>query len=130
MTGRFNPIHHAGMKAPTSSRVPANRDSKSQQTQRVAKPFHQVLQNQLFKTSHHAEVRMQQRGIQLKGEQLSKMNDAIDKAASRGGSESLILMNGTAFIVNVKNRTIVTAMEPSSLQNHVITQIDSAIIVQ
>lgn len=91
--------------------------------------FEQLLQANLLKFSHHAEVRLQERGIQMKPEQMRKLEDAVQKAEAKGAKESLILMKEAAFIVNVKNRTVVTALDGSSLSQHVFTQIDSAVIV-
>lgn len=51
------------------------------------------------------------------------------KSAAKGAKESLILMQDMAFIVNVKNRTVVTAMDSESMKDNVFTQIDSAVII-
>ncbi|KPV60674.1 flagellar biosynthesis protein [Paenibacillus sp. A3] len=91
--------------------------------------FDTMLQNQLVRFSHHAEERLRQRGIQLGPEQLVKLNTAIDKAASKGAKDSLMLINDTALIVNIKNRTVVTAMDGASMKDNVFTQIDSAMII-
>ena len=76
-----------------------------------------------------AEMRMQQRGMAVQPEQWSKIEAALDQAASKGAKESLVLLNDMALIVNVQNRTIVTAMQGSAMKNNIFTQIDSAIII-
>lgn len=91
--------------------------------------FKDVLQDKLVKFSHHAEVRLQQRGIHLHTEQLAKLESAIDKVAAKGAKESLILFKDMALIVNVKSRTVVTAMDGASVENNVFTKIDSAVII-
>ncbi|TBL77732.1 TIGR02530 family flagellar biosynthesis protein [Paenibacillus thalictri] len=91
--------------------------------------FQSVLQNSLVKFSHHAEQRLQQRGIQLKPEQLAKIQSAIDKADSKGAKDSLMLLNDMALIVNIQNRTVVTAIDGSSLKDNIFTKIDSAVII-
>ena len=53
----------------------------------------------------------------------------MDKAAQKGSQDSLILMNDTALVVSVKNRTVVTAMDGASMKDNVFTNIDSAVIV-
>ena len=68
-------------------------------------------------------------GIRLENEQMAKIEAAIDKAAAKGAKESLLLMNDLALIVNVKNRTIVTAMDGQSMRDNVFTQIDSAVVI-
>jgi flagellar operon protein len=91
--------------------------------------FQDVLNDQLIKFSHHAEMRLQQRGIHLGEEQMAKIQNAVDKAAAKGARESLILIQDLALIVNIKNRTVVTAMDGSSMKDNVFTQIDSAVVV-
>ncbi len=93
------------------------------------KPFAQVLGDNLLKLSNHAAKRLEQRGIELKTEQMKQIGSALDKAAAKGAKESLILMQDMAFIVNVKNRTVVTAMDSASMKDNVFTQIDSAVII-
>lgn len=94
-----------------------------------SRSFKDVLQETVVRLSQHAEARLQQRGIQLIPEQMAKIQAAIDKAATKGAKESLVLMDDIALIVNVKNRMIVTAMDRDSMKDNVFTQIDSAIII-
>ncbi|MEK3786592.1 MULTISPECIES: TIGR02530 family flagellar biosynthesis protein [Paenibacillus] len=94
-----------------------------------AKPFNEILQEQAVKLSGHAAKRLEQRGIELRTEQMDQINSALDKAAAKGAKESLILMNNVALIVNVQNRTVVTALDEQSMKNNVFTQIDSAVII-
>lgn len=91
--------------------------------------FKEVLDRNVLKFSHHAEVRMKQRGITLKPDVLTKIGTAIDDAAAKGAKDSLILYRDIAMIVNVPSRTVVTAMDGNSLKGNVFTQIDSAVIV-
>ncbi|NHN28378.1 TIGR02530 family flagellar biosynthesis protein [Paenibacillus agricola] len=91
--------------------------------------FQEVLQSQMVHFSHHAEQRLQQRGIEFQPEQLAKIHAAIDHAASKGAKDSLMLINDTALIVNIKNRTVVTAMDEASMKNNLFTKIDSAVII-
>ncbi|MCL6460112.1 MAG: flagellar biosynthesis protein [Gorillibacterium sp.] len=94
----------------------------------TTKSFGDVLRGEL-KLSRHAELRLKQRGVNLKPEQMEQIRSAIDKAEAKGAKDSLILMKDMALIVNVKNRTIVTAMDGASMKENVFTQIDSAIIL-
>ncbi|WP_223066776.1 TIGR02530 family flagellar biosynthesis protein [Paenibacillus caui] len=91
--------------------------------------FKELLGHELVRFSNHAAKRMEQRGIELRPEQLGKIGQAIDNAAAKGAKESLILMKDMAFIVNVGNRTVVTAMDGNSMKDNVFTQIDSAVII-
>ncbi|EHS57875.1 TIGR02530 family flagellar biosynthesis protein [Paenibacillus sp. Aloe-11] len=106
--------------------IPQNRTNP---VPKNAKPFDQVLQEQVVKLSNHAAKRLEQRGIELRSDQMEKINSAVDKAAAKGAKESLILMQDMALIVSVPNRTVVTAMDKQSMEDNVFTQIDSAVII-
>jgi flagellar operon protein len=82
-----------------------------------------------LKFSQHALDRMQSRGISFKPEELTRLNEAVDKAAKKGSKESLVLMGDNALIVSVKNRTVVTAMDREAMKENVFTNIDSTVIL-
>lgn len=82
-----------------------------------------------LKFSAHASQRMQDRKISLDSQTMLRVNEAIDKAAAKGVEDTLVLTNGAAFIVNVPNRTVVTAMDRGALSGNVFTNIDGAVIV-
>ncbi|WNR46650.1 TIGR02530 family flagellar biosynthesis protein [Paenibacillus roseipurpureus] len=106
---------------------------RTPEQQQVSSPgsstFQKIFQDQFIRFSHHAEVRIKERGIQLKPEQLEKLNKAIDKAASKGAKDALMIVAGNGYIVNVPNRTVVTALDGQSMNEHVFTQIDSAMFI-
>jgi flagellar operon protein len=79
-----------------------------------------------LKFSGHAQTRMISRDISLDDNQLQRLEQAIDKLAEKQGNNSLVLMDDTAFIVNVPNRTVITLFDKSQIQENVITNIDSA----
>ncbi|WP_235233864.1 TIGR02530 family flagellar biosynthesis protein [Paenibacillus alkaliterrae] len=91
--------------------------------------FQKMLDAQVLKFSHHAEVRMQQRGIKLQPESLTKIMNAVEEAASKGAQDSLVVFRDIAMIVNVPSRTVVTAMDGGQMKSNIFTQIDSAIIL-
>ncbi|WP_248926369.1 TIGR02530 family flagellar biosynthesis protein [Paenibacillus hamazuiensis] len=126
MTERISVGHlYPNARPPASTK----RISGQENAANTGKSFQNLLQDSLVRFSHHAEVRLQQRGIQLKPEQLAKIESAIDKAAAKGAKDSLMLLNDMALIVNIKNRTVVTALDGSSMKDNVFTQIDSAVII-
>lgn len=91
--------------------------------------FRDILSRQQLRFSHHAEQRLQQRGIQLLPDQVARIANAVDQAAAKGAKDSLVLFRDIAMIVNVPNRTVVTAMDGNSMKEHIFTQIDSAVVV-
>jgi flagellar operon protein len=91
--------------------------------------FDGLLKANSLKFSHHAEMRMRQRGITLNAEQLSQIVGAVEQAGAKGAKDSLVLFRDIAMIINVPSKTVVTAMEGKAFQGNVFTQIDSAVII-
>jgi flagellar operon protein len=60
--------------------------------------------------------------------QLVRLEQAVDRAASKGGRDSLVMMDDTALVVSVKNRTVITALHREQARDNVFTNIDSAVI--
>ena len=79
--------------------------------------------------SHHASRRLASRRIDLSGPDLARLAKATDQAASKGARDSLVLMDGLGLIVNVPNRTVVTALDVDRMDEGVVTHIDSTIFV-
>jgi flagellar operon protein len=77
--------------------------------------------------SNHAQKRMQSRDIQLSDENVNRLSNAIDKAEKRGGKSSLVMVDDLAFIVNVRDRTVVTALDTNQRGEGVFNQIDSVV---
>lgn len=91
--------------------------------------FGEVLEERLntsmVKFSGHAMERVRERGISLREEDLDKLEGAVTSVAAKGGNESLIMVGEAAFVVSVKNRTVITAFDRRSLDENVFTRIDS-----
>lgn len=82
-----------------------------------------------LKFSAHAKARLAARNINLSPADLTKIGSAVDKAAQKGARDSLIMMDGLALVVSVKNKIVVTALDNRSMKEHVFTNIDSAVII-
>ena len=82
-----------------------------------------------LKFSAHATQRLNERKIQLDQATMAKVNEAVDKAAAKGLEDTLILTPNSALIVNVGNRTVITAMDRGQLQGNVFTNIDGAVVI-
>ena len=88
-----------------------------------------IESNEKLKFSKHADERLATRNISLTREQVERLSEGTRKAEEKGINESLMLMDGLAFIVNVKNNTVVTAMDSSNTNERIFTNIDGAVIV-
>jgi flagellar operon protein len=95
--------------------------------------FDRVLENQIergeaLKFSAHAQNRLLHRHISLTPQQMDRLQHGVDEANKKGARDSLVMLDHLAFVVNVPNRTVVTAMDNPAQRGAVFTQIDSAII--
>ncbi|OGU68163.1 MAG: flagellar protein [Stygiobacter sp. RIFOXYC12_FULL_38_8] len=95
----------------------------------TANQFDAIFKEELekIKFSNHAMKRLESRNIQLSETELGKIKDAVSKAESKGSKDSLIMMDKTAFIVNIPNKTVVTAIEVANSNESVFTNIDSVV---
>ena len=94
--------------------------------------FQEILQsksNEQLKFSKHAAVRLENRGIELTDAQLERLNDGARKAGQKGIRDSLVIVDDLAFIVNVPNKTVVTAMNSRETEENVFTNINGAVIM-
>ena len=78
--------------------------------------------------SRHALERVQRRGIELDASTLGRLSEGVGRAAGKGSRDSLVLVDGTAFVVSVNNRTVITAVGSEHMKDNVFTNIDSAVI--
>ena len=78
--------------------------------------------------SAHATARLRQRGIELTDAQHVRLENAVDRAARKGSKDALVMMDDTAMVVSVKNRTVITALPKELARDNVFTNIDAAVI--
>jgi len=92
--------------------------------------FGAVLRERItgLKFSAHAEDRIRQRGIDISVNELERLGSAVERAAGKNCRDSLVLVDDKAFVVSVKNRTVITALSGSSVKEGVFTNIDSAVV--
>ena len=81
-----------------------------------------------LKFSAHAQQRIERRGISLDQSTLDRLEGGVQRAAAKGARDSLVLVDDTAFVVSVPNRTVITAVDREHMREQVFTNIDSAVI--
>ena len=81
-----------------------------------------------LKFSKHALGRLNDRNIELNTEQLERLQVGAEKAGRKGIRDSLVIVDQLAFIVNVPNQTVVTAMDSTSTDENIFTNINGAVI--
>ncbi|GMA49033.1 hypothetical protein GCM10025857_03900 [Alicyclobacillus contaminans] len=79
-----------------------------------------------LKVSAHASERISQRGVTMTAQDWLQVSQAVDRAEAKGCKDAYVLYGNTGFVVNVPNRTVVTAMVH---QDHtIVTNIDSVVM--
>ena len=78
--------------------------------------------------SNHAVQRLQRRGISVEPGTLQRLDEAVGRAAGKGARDAVVFVDGTAFVVSVRNKTVITAVDRDHMRDHVFTNIDSAVI--
>ena len=109
--------NNSSVKIQNPNRIPAG------------KSFREVLDsvksNELV-FSKHANERLLSRNIDLSEAQLERLQNGTRRAEEKGIKESLVMVDNLAFIVNVRNNTVITAVNEKD--DKVFTNIDGAVI--
>lgn len=63
--------------------------------------------------------------MNLTGELKVSLDEAFNELSAKGAKNSLVLTNEGAFVVNVPNRTLVTAIGLEEMRSGIVTNIDS-----
>lgn len=135
MIDKLNPLMPPGSPIePISSNKPAERVAQVDKNSNQAfdPRFQDFLQTELNRSqelrfSAHAERRLKSRNLELAPNQLKALDNAVKTAAAKGSRDSLVLLDNLALLVNIPNRTVITAMDRNELETNIITNIDSAV---
>lgn len=95
------------------------------------KTFEEVFKEKSegLRFSKHAGERLAMRNINLTDSQIQRLEEGTQKASKKGIKESLMIMDNMAFIVNVTNSTVITAMDQTEQRENIFTNIDGAVII-
>ena len=88
-----------------------------------------VMESSGLKFSKHAASRLNDRNIALTDSQNIRLENGVKQASEKGITESLVLVDSLAFIVNVPNKTVVTALDQTEANSNIFTNIDGAVII-
>lgn len=79
--------------------------------------------------SRHAMSRVMERNIMLSDEKLERLNEGVKLAGEKGLDDTLILLDNAAFIVSVRNNTVITTVTRSEMTGNVFTNIDGTVVI-
>jgi flagellar operon protein len=132
MSGSFNPaLVPPGVSAPTQVAVrtqPVRPSVQTPQGPAFADVLRDTAGTKPVTFSKHAVQRLERRNLPVDQTVMQRLQDGVDRAAGKGARDAVVLVDDTAFVVSVSNRTVVTAVGRDQMKDHVFTNIDSAVI--
>lgn len=128
MVGPINTVGTTGFTGQTEAR-------RAQSAQEGGS-FGAVLQQQLERSqtrqvafSKHALSRAEERGIEVTPTLLERLGDSVERAEAKGATNILALDQRLAFIVNVPNNRVITALSEAEMKDSIFTNIDGAVFL-
>jgi flagellar operon protein len=132
MSGSFNPaLVPPGVSAPGQVGVrtqPVRPSVQTPQGPAFADVLRDTAGTKPVTFSKHAVQRLERRNLPVDQTVMQRLQDGVDRAAGKGARDAVVLVDDTAFVVSVSNRTVVTAVGRDQMKDHVFTNIDSAVI--
>jgi len=130
MNSSMNPLHiHLNKVEQQRTGVNNVKPLKAETVQ--SSSFREILGSQLeekaVQFSKHATIRLNDRNINLTNDQMERVAGGIGQADEKGIRDSLVLVDDVALVVNVKSRTVITAL--NQVTNNVFSNIDGAVVV-
>ena len=125
-----NPLHNPALIPPVGPAGPVV-GAGGRPAPAIGGPaFAEVLRSRTVgvQFSGHAVQRLERRGIDVDPPTLQRLDEGVSRAAGKGSREAVVFVDGTAFVVSVKNKTVITAVDREHMRDHVFTNIDSAVI--
>lgn len=119
-----------------TDRYSLTQNTKPQKTDSDGASFQDILLQKAgqgttgaLKFSKHAAGRLSTRNISLSEGQMERLQSGADKAGAKGIKDALVMVDELAFIVNVPNSTVITAMDSTETDENVFTNINGAVIM-
>ncbi|MFS0763167.1 TIGR02530 family flagellar biosynthesis protein [Peribacillus phoenicis] len=88
-----------------------------------------VSTNEKSTISKHAQLRMNQRSIEIASQTWDKIALKTNEAKNMGVTESLIITENAALIVSTKNNKVITVMDRKEATSQIFTNINGTIIL-
>ena len=122
------------MRMPEVTGVPTSPEAVRSSQPQTGTSFRDVLEQEAQKTtelsfSRHAAGRVAERGIEISRTGMERLEEGLRMAREKGLNDTLILMDGSAFIVSAQNGTVITAMPSQELNGRVFTNIDGTVFL-
>ena len=116
-----------------------NRQQAAPQTQQTSRDenFGAMFREELQKAqeprnvefSKHAMTRAEERGIDITPDLIDQLRGSMIRAEAKGATNILAMDSEKAFIINVPNAKVITAITQNELKENVFTNIDGAVFL-
>ena len=102
--------------------------------EKVNVSFKEILDEKIFKDnsisfSDKASKILHEINGNLTTEQMNRLESGLEKLKNKGVVSGILLMDSTAFVLNVKNQTVMTTIGQNRIQENVFSNIDSFAVV-
>ena len=79
--------------------------------------------------SKHAISRAQERGIEVTPDLMDQLAGSVFRAQAKGATNILAMDTEKAFIINVPNAKVITAITQEEMKENIFTNIDGAVFL-
>ena len=109
-----------------------------QQRKPAGAGFGDILQQELARAeqppqsvafSKHAISRAQERGIEVTPDLMDQLAGSVIRAQAKGATNILAMDAEKAFIINVPNAKVITAISQEEMRENIFTNIDGAVFL-
>jgi len=108
----------------TVAKQPTAKEIKNSEFSKLLEKKVQKSEENPIRFSLHANKRLEQRSMNIDQQEMQNLEKAFTDLSSKGGKDSLVLTNKGAYVVDVPNRLVVTAMQKNNMDKNVFTKID------
>ena len=88
-----------------------------------------ALETRDVEFSKHAIIRAEERGIDITPDLIDQLRGSMIRAQAKGATNILAMDSEKAFIINVPNAKVLTAITQDDMKENVFTNIDGAVFL-
>lgn len=88
-----------------------------------------ALETKDVEFSKHAIIRAEERGIDITPDLIDQLRGSMIRAQAKGATNILAMDSEKAFIINVPNGKVITAITQDEMKENVFTNIDGAVFL-
>lgn len=88
-----------------------------------------IGKNSRLVLSKHAQMRLNQRNIQIDKNTWTRIEDKVHEAKNMGVRDSLVIMKEALLVISAKNNTVITAMDRDEASSQIFTNINGTILL-